>query len=61
MAGKIQTARIGQIIKHCVSNDMITLTFGDDPGLNTREVVDEFNRLSVKATFFVDGAEDDKA
>jgi peptidoglycan/xylan/chitin deacetylase (PgdA/CDA1 family) len=61
MDGKIQTARTGQIISHCVSNDMVALTFDDGPGLNTREIVDELNRLNVKATFFVDGLEDSKA
>jgi peptidoglycan/xylan/chitin deacetylase (PgdA/CDA1 family) len=47
--------KLGQAIDHCISSDMVAITFDDGPGQNTLDIVNALNSLGVKATFLVNG------
>lgn len=44
-----------QVVDHCVSPDMVAFTFDDGPYQFTQQIVDAFNAVGGKVTFFVNG------
>ncbi|KAI8049782.1 hypothetical protein BDF22DRAFT_698620 [Syncephalis plumigaleata] len=46
---------VGVVLTTCTIPDALALTFDDGPGRNTADILNALGRLSVKATFFVNG------